>query len=304
MINTKLKGKYRIIVDRANGMQEDSGWFDNLILNNGLNAIGINRTSGSYLYGWCSVGTGTNPPNVNQTWLQNFLAIQAASGSPSATNSGAPNYFSTQTFTYNFSVGAVVGTITEIGVGWSNSTNTLFSRSLIPSPISLTVFDTLRVFYKIEIYPETTDSLGSLVLGSTNVNYTIRRVEINNFREGLAPSIFSGARGYLQPRSGMSLVSIASSPNGSPFSGTPIFSAPSTPVYTSDSYYLDKEFVLSTGTLSNISGLYYTSSGMTSTTAGSPDVRGGAYQIILSPAITKGSAQVLRFTIRTSWGRL
>lgn len=305
MINTKLKGRYRIIVERANGMQEDSGWFDNLILNNGLNAMGINSTSGSYLYGFCSVGTGTSPPNVNQVWLDNFLAQQAATSSPSATNSGSPTYFSSQTLTYSFSVGEVIGTITEIGVGWAASSNTLFSRSLIPTPISLTAFDTLRVFYTLEIYPEITDILGSLVLGATNVNYTIRRVQIGSFREGLAPSIFSGARGYLQPRSGMSLVSITSNPNGSAFSGspTPIFSA-SNKVYISNSFYIDRDFTLATGSFNNISGLYYTSGGMTSSTAGSPDARGGAYQIIFSSPITKSSAQVLRFTIRTQWDRL
>lgn len=306
MNHTKLKGRYRIIVERGNGIEEDSGWFDNLILNNGLDAVGGAGVTnlGIYLYGFCSVGSGTTPPNVDQVWLENFLAQQAATSSPSGTNSGAPDYYATQTFTYNFSVGEVIGTISEIGVGWSTSNNTLFSRALIPDPITLTVFDTLRVLYRIEMYPEITDSIGSLILNSINVDYTIRRVQITNYREGLVPKYYSGTEGYLQPRSGMSLVSITSNPNGSAFSGTPIFSALSS-AYTRGNYYRDRQYTLSSGTLNNISGLYYTAAGMgTSPTTGSPDNRGGAYQIILSPSISKGSAQVLRFTIRTSWGRL
>jgi hypothetical protein len=71
-INTKvaLSGEYRLVIKR-NGEEIDTGWFKNLILNQGLDQLG---TDGNVLVGYARVGTGTTAPAVTDTVLQAQVA--------------------------------------------------------------------------------------------------------------------------------------------------------------------------------------------------------------------------------------
>lgn len=196
-LHTKLAGEYRMVVTRADGTEQDTGWFDNLVLNSGLDRIG-NATSNFYVITNAQVGTGTSAPAATQTALDAWVAGSASSTSSSSiTNSGAPNYETTRAWTFTFAQGAVVGNITEIGVGWATN-GSLFSRARIldnlgsPTSITLVALDQLTVYYRLKITPLVTDMTGTVVISSVSYPYTARVSNAGTF--GNATWLFAGAQ--------------------------------------------------------------------------------------------------------------
>lgn len=183
-----LAGEYRLSVKRPDGSRVETEWFSNLILNAGLDMIG-NPTGGN-LVGYACVGTGTIAPSATQTQLNAYLASSNGTSFPAYTNSGAPLYEGTQTFSYVFTQGNVVGNIAEIGVGPESDGSSLFSRSRIvdsggnPTTLSVTALDELTVFYRITFKPNLTTQTGSFQIGSTTYNYTARVAQVDNFGNG------------------------------------------------------------------------------------------------------------------------
>lgn len=176
--NLKLQGEYNIVVKRDNETISETGWFKNLILDQGLDRIG---TQGNVAISYAQIGSGTTPPNASDTSLQTYVAgSQSNPTATSYTNSGSPDYYGLLTYTFTFTQGSVVGTMGEVGVGWTNTSGNLFSRALIldgsgnPTTISLTSIDQLVVYYRLRIYPPTVDVTGSVTIGSTPYNYTVR----------------------------------------------------------------------------------------------------------------------------------
>ena len=109
-----VRGEYRLVVNTPQG-ERDTGWFDNLILDQGLDFLGMDV----YPVYYASIGTGTAPPDVSQTSLSAHTAYATVnnSGMSTVVNLGAPSYASQHTFSYTFAQGAVVGNMTEVGVG-------------------------------------------------------------------------------------------------------------------------------------------------------------------------------------------
>ena len=179
-----VRGEYRLVVNTPQG-ERDTGWFDNLILDQGLDFLGMDIHPVYY----ASIGTGTAPPDVAQTSLSAHTAYAAAnaSGISTFTNLGAPSYASQHTFSYTFAQGAVVGNMTEVGVGAENKAGKLFSRALIvdtngdPVTLTLTSIDQLTLYYRITIYPPITDQTGSFDIGGITYNYTSRLLSAGNF---------------------------------------------------------------------------------------------------------------------------
>jgi len=181
-----ISGEYRMIVTKPDGSTFDTGWFDNLILNQGLDRIGNGGLNP--IFQFCRVGTGTSTPVVTQTSLDAQIAASNSIGAATSTaNSGSPLYETTLVNTCVFTQGSVVGNITEVGIGWATTGSTLFSRALIldnlgaPTSITLTAIDQLTVYYRVRIVPPLTDYTGSVVIASTTYNYTSRVASVGSF---------------------------------------------------------------------------------------------------------------------------
>ena len=169
---TEVAGRYKLEVRRQGQLIHDTGWFDNLITNAGLEAIGEAKA----LCRYAMVGTDNTAPANTNTTLGAQIASKDGDSAPSATTSQGIETSGTRygwmRKTFPFSQGAVVGNVAEVGVGWSSTA--VFSRSLVSPAISLLAIDQLTVVYEIRMYLPTADATGSVTIGGTSYNYTIR----------------------------------------------------------------------------------------------------------------------------------
>lgn len=300
MKNTSLAGQYRMVITKPDGMTIDTGWFDNIITDIGLDRLGNGNSSAGY----CRVGTGSSVPAASQQNLDNQIAVSASNPfSSSQINEGAPLYRTTHVFTYTFAQGAVVGNITEVGIGWATTGTTLFSRALIvdgsgnPTTITLVSFDQLTVYYRVRLTPALTDTTGSIVLGGTTYNYTTRPCSVGTF--GSVQYLFSGDNfSYISTvnayQAGSTLGTItAVNPN---YSGTPSSGTLTQGTYVSGSFYRDAivSFSVSQGNLpGGIQVLLFYWGGYSTQ----------KYQMAFNNPIPKDSTKTFTLTMRYSWGR-
>lgn len=158
-IPVNISGRFRIKIKNTETNEvKEYPWQNNLVLDRLYDEINI--YTASYIGGTIAVGTGTSTPAATQTKLDNWIAN--SSGSSSIASSlvwTGPNY-TTGVFnesSYEFTQGAVVGNISELGLGEFGVTNPdLTTRSLIkdgagnPTTIAVTSNDILIVEYRID----------------------------------------------------------------------------------------------------------------------------------------------------------
>jgi hypothetical protein len=300
-INLGIAGRYRLRKFVGDACTGDTGWFDNLILNNGLDQI-ANVTGGSfgfpYLFTVAFVGTGTTPPADTDSQLESYLA--SSSGNEQGTTSfveaaGAVPAYWRGIRILTFGTGVAAGTISEVGVGKS-STN-LFSRALIvdsngnPTTITVLSNETLQVTYEYRSYLDKTDHLTTADIGGVTYNVTYRLADIDN-----PPQILKGlglggdASNNLQMWSG-SMGTVYNVPTGSS---------------TAANYYVNRQpynvgdyfatfvftFGLSTG---NFGG-----GGVLSMLFNGNQYR---FQMQFTPRIPKDATNILTMNMQVSWGR-
>ena len=73
-LHTSLQGEYRLVINRQDGSQQDTGWFPNLILNQGLDRLGLGTNPYYSIIRYAHVGSGTTAPAATQTGLVTFVA--------------------------------------------------------------------------------------------------------------------------------------------------------------------------------------------------------------------------------------
>jgi len=306
-INTKvaLSGEYRLVIKR-NGEEIDTGWFKNLILNQGLDQLG---TDNAVLIGYARVGTGTTAPTVSNTTLEAQVASsQSGPSDTTIVNSGSPNYTTLLTYQYTFTQGDVVGNISEVGVGWATTGATLFSRALIvdnlgaPTTITLTSIDQLIIYYRLNASQPTTDTTSSVTISSTSYPYTIRTAYAASFCNSSATFLYGYAFTKLNSvylyGSDATLGPITGTLSGTGIGGSGgggfTFSYPA---YTPGSYYRDSTFSVDVGHGNAVGGI------------GGIVLDWGVYnsslhnQIVLPTPIPKTNTQVLTITQRFTWAR-
>ena len=181
---TKMQGEYNIVITHADGSTTETGWFKNLVLNSGLDRLG----SSSEIIKYARVGTGTSVPAVTQTSLDAQIAASPQiSAATSRVNSGSPLYQTLFSYTFTFAQGAVVGNITEVGIGWLSTGAGLFSRALIldnlgfPTTLTLVAIDQLTVYYRLNLVPSIADTTGSVTINSIPYTYVCRPANIGNW---------------------------------------------------------------------------------------------------------------------------
>lgn len=293
---SRVQGFFRLEVYRPDGRKRlDTGFFPNLILDQGLNTIG---TTGGWL-GACRVGTGNTAPANGQT---NLISHVAGTSTTQASNTGAQSsapYYGWMTKTYRFSPGAAAGNLAEVGIGTSTSNGAnLFSRALILdgalSPTTLTVLsdEFLDVTYELRVYAPPSDGAGTIMISSSNYDYVSRASQANSagvWSPGTTG--FSGGGGGTSSVTAYSgaIGAITSTPAGSQSSQTP------SDIAYSDSTYR-RDFTASWG----LNDANFGGSGIT---AFRTAFQCGAMQYGLTPGIAKDATKTLAMTFRHTWGR-
>ena len=273
---------------------EETPWTHNLVLDTGLDRFGAALTHNSF----CRIGTGTTAPANGDTALQSQSASTQTIISNSASNAGASTYATTTTTVWEFALGAVVGNMAEVGVGWTASTaSTLFSRARIndaggsPTTITVLVTDILQVSYRFTIYPQVTDVTGNVTISGNVHAYTSRCYNAANPIQMNANSLF--LTGILTVNATNGTINGITSSGASGTTAT--LTSGALQAYTNGNYYRDFTVSanISQGNLSGgIQSMNILINGAITST-----------QIGFVPNILKDGTNVLNLTFRYIWAR-
>lgn len=187
-VRQEIGGRFRMRVIRPDGtVRVDTGWFKNLITNNGLDLPATNGL-------WCRrcyVGSGNTAPAVGDTSLVSQVAVSTDKAGPDSaghvftdapTNEAGYHFF---TKTYNFGPGVAEGVLAEVAVGEGPSN--LFSRALIldglgnPTTVTVLSDEILDVTYELRMYHQDLgdDVTGVIALDGEDYNYVIRPIAVS-----------------------------------------------------------------------------------------------------------------------------
>ncbi len=297
-----VSGEYKFIKKTNGVVTLETDWIPNLITNIGMDRLGAPSTG---VFSYCRVGTGNSTPDFTNTQLDAQIAVSAQiSSAGSNVSDGAPNYGMLKTTTFTFAQGAVVGNVTEVGVGWATTGATLFSRALIldgagnPTTLTLTSIDQLTVFYRVRMLPTITDVNGSVTLAGTSYSFVSRVSYVNSFCQrsdmfGVGESgIFTSLTGATYYADGATQGAITSGISGT---NTNQIGTVTHQPYSSGTYYRDSTVTIST-TQGNFAGGIR---GIQTTYAGTSVF----YSYFFSTPIPKDNTKTLALTFRTSWAR-
>jgi hypothetical protein len=159
-----IRGQFRAILRDGETLEvkHDTGYFDNLITNQGLNNL-AERGPGEWA-AVCYIGAGVTPPTWGDTALESQIAGAALrneynGGGIEAYGWSAPVPWQSYSNYARFGTGTA-GTVSELGVG-PNSSN-LSARQLLPTPFVKGSGDILDVWYKAFWYFDTTPATGTV----------------------------------------------------------------------------------------------------------------------------------------------
>jgi hypothetical protein len=292
----RVGGRIKLSAMRPDGrMRPLTGWFPNLILDQGLDFLG---TSGGTLR--MAAGTGNTTPAVTDTQLATQAGVQVANV-VSDTNGRQPSepFFGWRIKVFQSAVGEITGNLAEIGFGPASSDPLqLFARALIldsgGSPTTITVLsdEALNAAYELRYYPPTADVVGSIELDSVSRDYTIRAQDVDG------AGSWSSAIGDAYSPAGSGSLTLGTGPLGAAITDIPTgLSAPTGTIanatYTPGNFFRD-----STGTWSI--GLGQPSGGI-----GVVQFSGqmGLWGIDFDPKLDKPTDKTLSLTFRMSWDR-
>lgn len=312
-IRIKVGSEYRAVLNEGTDREYDSGWLPNMILDQGLNYLGVAATAGPTVF--CSVGTSSTAVSASQTALGAHLASTSSLSGSSQSNLGASLYQGQVTQTWSFTQGAVVGNITEMGIGRITGGAELFSRCLIidggGTPVALTVvaLDQLTVYYRVTATPVLTDLTSSVVISSVTYNFTARLANATQFAASLN-AMLVGSIGA--PHLGTHLVNatttypststigaITSTPSGTSTSITG--SSTSTATYTNGNFYNDSTLTVipSVGNSSGGIGAILINFGY----GGAGSASFAQFQYVFTTPIPKDNTKTLTLVTRFAWSR-
>jgi hypothetical protein len=296
----KLKGRFQLTRRKADTLDivEQTPWFDNVILDQGLERFGAANSDIGLV---CKVGTSSTTPATNQTALLGFVAATAAVQSTLSIAQAAPPYFGQVVRTFRFATGAAAGTLAEVGVGWAggNAADTLWCRALIldilgaPTTITVLADEVLDVTYELRIYPDLIDKVFQTTIAGVVHDCILRPGEVTNnnrwadigilnqgFATGTWPTAYSGALG-----------GVTVAPSGGAALGNPNEPTRGAYVPGSRQMSLTSSWGLNDGNL--VGGI---SAFMMPTTI-------GEYKMSFSPSIAKDNTKTLTLGMNFTWGR-
>ena len=291
-----MSGRYQLRVLDAYGIEKRrTPWFDNIILDSGLN-----RWFTGNIIGGAAIGTGTATPAATDTGLQTQSHWTITAGTGDTITAGiSPNYNNTRTFVYRTTLGSLNGNYTEVGVGWASGSN-MFSRALIlngvgvPTPISVSSSEQLDIVYQLSVYPPIID-IGPTVITISGVDYTVT---------GRASQVTSTSTAWTVPTSTFALNSNSvyaaihsgdiGAITGAPSGSSAAFGSSTANSYSNNS--LVQTGVLNAGlTNGNVSG------GIMSVRAGWANI--GQFQYKYDPVIPKDGTKTLALNFSLTLAR-
>lgn len=300
-IHTKIKGEFRLVLNKGTDREQDTGWFDNMVLDQGLDYLATGTDLANYL----SIGTGSTAPAAGQTSLVAHHA-SVTLNAHTRTNVGSPTYGSRNDCTYIFAQGAVVGNMTEIGVGRVTGGSQLFSRCLIvdntgvPTALTVVALDQLTVYYRCTFLPVLTDATGTVTISGVNYDYVARLANAGGFMDrNLRNPNFGAWRAdtCTSEGTGSVLGPVTGAPSGGANSvvhGLGI----STAAYVSGNFYQDTTITVGAPS-GNPTGGIKTMLAINGVSA----VTRCDWQWSFNPIIPKDATKVLTLVVRVSWSR-
>lgn len=290
-----LTGEYKLVVSNADGtIAKETPWFKNIILDSGLNRWGTN-----YIGGGMGIGTQTSTPVSTQTGLDAEVAWTTTNSAYTTSAQGSSPYYASSIVAYRFAVGTLNGNYSEVAIGWAAGANK-FSRALIvnvngdPTTISVSSAQALDVYYKLNIYPPTSDVVNTVNISGTNYTVTTRACNVTSTSAWGANLVGTNSGFSASANSGYNVYNGAiGAITGTP-SGSSLFYSAAGSTYTNNSYtaVITPTFSLTQG---NLSG------GISSLQVGQSYL--GTFQYGFSPAIPKDSTKTLSLTVSMSWAR-
>lgn len=295
ILQPRFSGRYRLLIGQpSQAPRIDTGWFDNLVLDSGLNRIG----SGNW-FTHCQVGTNNTPPQVTNTALAGLFATSTTITESVGGAQGSEPYYGYLRKRFSFTQGTFANTnLSEVGVGWDTG---LFSRALTvdaegnPTTITVLSNEGLDVLYEIRLYPPLTDQTSEITVGSTTYTLTARAANVTSSSStvGWAPS---GGQALQSSPSNAPFVydgligAITTSPSGN----SAVSASRSTSSYSNNSLQvaMSANWALTAGNFAaGIKSLLFYTTGV------------GAWQIGIDPPITKTSLDALTMYFQVAWSR-
>lgn len=291
-----VAGRYKLTVLRADGsVKHDGEWFDNLILNAGLNRMGTGSI-GTYAV----VGSGAGAPVATETALK----VQVASTSDvQAEASGAlasSPYYGWHRKTFRFPAGKAAGNLSEVGIAGYGAP--LFSRALIrdsngdPTTITVLSDEVLDVTYELRVYPPLADVSNNVTIDGV-VYACLARASFLGAGGWIAThllnySTFESPNYFVVSAYDGTIGAVTEQPNGvSASGGSCVVKA-----YSNNSLerQIEATWDLNNGNLKNgIRSVFLSPAYQTL----------GAYQFQFTPAIPKDATKILKLTFKYTWSR-
>src|SRR5690554_2606082 len=190
----KLGGRFRLVTSKdaeCKQVVEDTGFFDNLITNTGMNRIGEVNTNttvtGSAFNTLCGrfvVGSGQTPPAFTDTALQAPVAFASANPVVDSESSSYDRGWFEMTVRHQFGLGEAAGNLSEIGIQHTSASGPLWSRALIldgqgdPTTITVLPDDFLTCYYTLRIMIPKVDA--------------VFNIDVDYDEDGIVPTVVTG----------------------------------------------------------------------------------------------------------------
>lgn len=312
--SVKLGGQFRLVISKdaeCKQVVKDTGFFDNLITNTGMNRIGEVTTSTSSstnafrtLCGRFVVGSGSAEPQFTDTALQSPIAFASADPVLDNESSNYERGWYEITVRHQFGQGQAAGNLSEIGIQHTSTSGPLWSRALIldgqgnPTTITVLPDDFLTCYYTLRIMIPKEDVVFNIDVdyGEDGIVPTVvtgRPLDANNsssvYGWGLQTAITS-TWAYLQFYTGGLAAPTASAPLGSTADReTSTFSVVP---YVTDSF---ERYVTRTNGLNEHNGQNLRTAKLHALM--------GSWQIEFDPPLQKDNTQTMQVTFGYSWAR-
>lgn len=192
--SVKLGGRFRLVTSKdaeCKQIVEDTGFFDNLITNTGMNRIGtVTTTSASTavvfntLCGRFVVGSGSAEPQFTDTALQSPVAFASTDPERVSESSNYDRGWYEITVRHQFGQGQAAGNLSEIGIQLTNTSGPLWSRALIldgsgnPTTITVLPDDFLTCYYTLRIMIPKEDA--------------VFNIDVDYDEDGIVPTVVTG----------------------------------------------------------------------------------------------------------------
>lgn len=305
---SELAGFYRLQVrnGRTLKVKKDTGWFPNIITDQGLNA----RGSESNILGQTQVGSGTDAPATTDTALQSFVASTTTTQDSSPAAQASPPYYGRFRVTRRFDEGVAAGNLSEVGIGYGTSgSNTdptnarpLFSRALIldalgnPTTITVLSNEVLDVTYELRNYPPLVDQEYAvdgydIVSRAARVTSALGPVGETGWASGLSTGVSLSRQNIYNGEIGLI--------TGTPSGNSTNTANPGASVST---------FSYSNNSLERVGEAFF---GLNANPSNNPEIRSllmntsgcGVFQFEFDPVISKDATKELTIGLQCSWAR-